>query len=274
MARPARDHANSLLALLLLVLAAPASAQEPPDLTGMWSDPVGLEGFFCAFWCSDAGLARLNELVDDPANDERPVVELYAEAAHYQHDAYVVPRLTSAAVGTLGLDPADDPGFLKCEPWAFARQIFAPHQLRIEQHADRVELLYGEWTARRTVRLGSTARRDAPPSPMGQSVGHYEGDTLVIETTSIEANLGPWGVGFPIAGASFDGKHSDALHVVERYARSDDGERLTLSATLEDPWALREPITLKKVWRWAPEQEIGPYENCEPPTEFSRGVKP
>jgi hypothetical protein len=71
---------------------------------------------------------------------------------------------------------------------------------------------------------------------------------------------------------TFDGRHSDELTAVERYTRSDDGQRLVLYVTLEDPWALSEPLTLKKVWQFAPDQEIAPYEDCERPTEFSRGV--
>jgi hypothetical protein len=105
---------------------------------------------------------------------------------------------------------------------------------------------------------------------MGYSVGRYEGGTLVIETTQIAANLAPWGPGF--IPFPFDGRHSDGLEAIERYTRSADGERLLLDVTLEDPWALREPVTLKKVWEWAPEQEIAPYDQCERPTEFSRGV--
>ena len=152
-----------LLAASTFGLTAPAFAQNRPDLSGMWSDPAGLEDTFCIFWCTDAGLERLAELLDDPANDARPIIELYADAGRYQRDQYLRPRLTPAAVATLGLDPADDPGFLECEPWAFAREIFAPHQLQITQHADRVELLYGEgrFSARSTSMAAS--RRTTSP---------------------------------------------------------------------------------------------------------------
>ena len=271
-------HAVSYAAaatLALLCLAAPASAQQsPPDLAGMWSDPPAtIEDTFCLFYCTDAGLERLAQLLDDKANDERPIAALYGEAGAFQFEQYLKPRLTPAAVATLGRDPADDPGFLECEPWAFAREIFAPHQLRIEQHADRVELLYGEWTIRRLVYLdGRGPPAGTSPTPMGHSVGRYEDGALVIETTQISANLASWGVGFPAFGEIFDGRHSDQLRAVERYTRAADGERLLMSVTLEDSWALREPVVLKKVWQWAPEQEIAPYENCERPTEFSRGV--
>jgi hypothetical protein len=107
---------------------------------------------------------------------------------------------------------------------------------------------------------------------MGYSIGRYEGEALIIETSAIDANLAPWGYGF--IPFPFDGKHSDQLRAVERYTRSAEGDRLLLSATLEDPWALREPVVLKKVWSFAPDQVISPYEDCERPSEFSRGVQP
>lgn len=260
--------------LLSFSLSVAASAQSrPPDLSGMWSDPPStIEDTFCFVFCTQTGLDRLAELLADEANDERPVIpDLLGEAATFQLDTYVKPRLTPEAVATLGLDPADDPGFLECEPWGFAREIFAPHQLQIEQLADRVEMLYGEWTIRRTVHLdGRRPPSTLAASPMGYSIGRYEDGALVIETTHIAANLAPWGPGFlPVV---FDGRHSGQLTAVERYTRSADGERLVLDVTLEDPWALREPVTFKKVWAWAPEQEIAPYDQCERPTEFSRGV--
>jgi hypothetical protein len=246
-----------------------------PDLSGMWSDPPStLLDTFCIFWCSDAGLERLGALLDDPANDARPIGALYVDASGYQSDQYIKPRLTAEGLANLGLDPADDPGFRNCEPWAFAREIFAPHQLEIVQHDDRVEMRYGEWTIRRTIPLGPVRPVVNPPSAMGSSVGRYDGDELVIVTSRITANLAPWGAGFPTGTVlPFDGRHSDELRVVERYTRSADGERLLLTATLEDPWALREPLVLKKVWGAAPDQEISPYESCEPPTEFKRGTQ-
>lgn len=238
----------------------------------MYSDPDGLEDFFCTFWCTDAGLEHLYELLDDPANDERPVMALYTDAALHQRDTYIRTRLTPEGAATLGRDPADDRGFLYCEPWGFAWEIFAPHQLEIEQFDDRVEMLYGEWTIRRTVYMDGRAMPDSPElSPMGYSVGRYEGDAFVIETRGISENFAPWGGGF-FTLEIFDGRHSSGLSAVERYTRSDDGQRLELAVTFEDPWALSEPITLKKVWHWAPDQEIAPYEDCERPTEFSFGV--
>ena len=47
------------------------------------------------------------------------------------------------------------------------------------------------------------------------------------------------------------------------------GNRLLLTVILEDPWGLKEPLEMKKVWRWAPEEAIFPYVDCEPPADPS-----
>jgi hypothetical protein len=160
-------------------LCAAGSAQDSrPDVAGIWSDPPAtIEDTFCLFYCTDAGLERLEQLLDDEANDERPVMELYADAATFQRDEYLKPRLTAAGVATLGVDSADDPGFLECEPWAFARQIFAPHQLQIEQHVDRVELLYGEWTIRRIACFSSAWFSRTAPRCCGRPSSEYRRST-------------------------------------------------------------------------------------------------
>ena len=248
--------------VLLLCISTFAQAQSDySSLEGMWSDPPHtIADSQCYVYCTDASLSRLEELLDDSANDDRPLSELTQAAGRYQREQYFRPRFTAAALENYPRDPADDPGFLRCEPWGFVKQIFSPHQLEIRRYDDRVEMRYGEWEARRTVYLdGRAVPDDYSPSLLGWSVGHYEGDTLVIETSSVRGNLTFWGA-----------EHSDQLTAVERYSRPDDGQRLLLSVTVDDPWSLKQPVVLKKVWSWAPDQEISAYENCEPPTEFSR----
>lgn len=263
------------LASVRLTVFAVACSQAPPPppaeaapvpskLEGMWSDPPATAvGTFCFFSCTDAGIDRLNALLDDPANDKRPFPELREEAAKYQTDTYLRPRMTEAALKTYPLDPADDPGFLHCEPWGLSKQMFAPHQLEIRRvGGDRIELRYGEWEAVRTVYLdGRVAPADQAPSRLGYSVGRFEGDTLVVDTTRVAAGITWW-----------DSQHSDQFRVTERFTRSDDGNTLMLTATIEDPWSLRQPVVAKKIWRWAPDQKITPYDSCEPATEFKRGT--
>lgn len=271
------------LVLLVVLTAAcsPACSQEPaarvetPELAGMWSGVLNgsVEDMFCDWgWCTDVGRERLAVLLDDAANDKRPAILLLGEAARYQIERYVVPRLTPAGRATLGVDPADDPGFLLCEPWGFARQIFAPHQLQITQLDDRVEFHYGTWDARRTVWLDlHKAQRSTTPVPsrLGFSIGYYEGATLVVETSGIDANFAPWG--WDWSSRFIDGEHSSELRATERYSRSADGDRLLLTATLDDRWSMSEPLVLKRVWSAAPDEQIYPDEDCERPHDFIKG---
>ena len=260
---------NGQVVLLVLIvwawspaLSAAQSVRSP--LEGMWSNPPATAvGTFCGFYCTDAGIDRLNALMDDPANDARPFPQLQAQASAYQLENYIRPKLTPAALKTYPLDPADDPGLLRCEPWGLAKQMFAPHQLEIRRRgSDRIELHYGEWDARRTVYMDGRKRpANSPPSRLGFSVGRWEGETLVVETSGVAKNQTGW-----------RSEHSDQLRVVERFARSAKGDTLLLTATIADPWGLKEPVVIKKIWAWAPKSEIAPYKNCEPVTAVKRGV--
>jgi hypothetical protein len=254
-----------LSAALLLCVASPSAVRAQSterSLEGMWSDPpVNPEDFLCFGFCTDMGIAHIDALLDDPANDDRPYSELMQETRDYEVMEYIKPRLTPEALKTFPLDPLDNPGYTKCEPFGLAQQMFVPHQFLIHHYPDRIEMRYGEWEARRTVYMdGRAAPKDLQPSRLGYSVGHYEGETLVVETWAISANITEW-----------QSKHSDQLKVTERYSR--DGDRMLLTATMEDPWGLREPLQIKKVWSWAPDQEIFPYVNCERPDEVAAGAK-
>jgi hypothetical protein len=254
------------LGFILTACTSPPAQPKPlpPKLVeGMWSDPLGAIGMLCFFTCTDAAIERLNALLDDPGNDARPFPDLRAEAEKHSRDHYLRPRLTDAALKNYPLDPADDPGLLRCEPWGLARQMFAPHQIEIRRVGeDRVDLRYGEWNAHRTIYMDAPRRQERLlSSSMGHSAGRWEGETLIVETTDVRANITPWRF-----------EHGDGLQTVERFTRSDDGETLLLTATLTDPWSLRQPLVIKKIWHWAPDSEITPYEDCEPAAAVTRGV--
>jgi hypothetical protein len=270
--RPTRAMTSKIAGRILLVLvwawsAAPAVAQSGrSSLEGLWSNPPSTAvGTFCAFYCTDAGIDRLNALLDDPANDSIPYQRLRGMAQQHELDTYIRPRLTLDALRTYPLDPADDPGLLRCEPWGLARQMFAPHQLEIRRLGnDRIELHYGEWDARRTVYMNGRPRpANQPPIRLGYSVGRWEGETLVVETSGVTKNSTGWSA-----------EHSDQLHVIERFARSAKDNTLLLTATFDDPWSLREPLVLKKVWTWSPKSEITPYDACQPVTAVKKRERP
>jgi len=85
---------------------------------------------------------------------------------------------------------------------------------------------------------GRPHRDEQPPSSRGDSVGHWEGDTLVVDTKNYsDAN---W---MHAEGeVSF---HSDAMHIVERYRRINK-DTMEVEATIEDPKVLTKPWVVPK----------------------------
>ena len=150
-----------LLVISLLVfpaLSAEAQSGRQRGLEGMWSDPPATAvGQFCLLQCTDVGIARLNELLDNPANDARPFAELEQEARIHERE-YLRGRLTDEALKTYPVDQADNPSFLRCEPPGIAQQMFFPHQLEIRRRNNEIEFRYGEWEARRTIYMDGRKR--------------------------------------------------------------------------------------------------------------------
>jgi hypothetical protein len=85
---------------------------------------------------------------------------------------------------------------------------------------------------------GRKHRADANPSYYGDAVGHWDGDTFVVDVTNFTDDTWMWAEG----RVSF---HSDALHIVERYRRV-DANTLEIEATVEDPKVLTGPWTVPK----------------------------
>jgi len=80
------------------------------------------------------------------------------------------------------------------------------------------------------------------PSWYGESVGHYEGDTLVVDTIAQDART---------FIDNFRTPHSDKLHVVEHYHLTDGGKTLEVQVTIEDPAAFIRPVQLLMHYRKA-----------------------
>jgi hypothetical protein len=115
------------------------------------------------------------------------------------------------------------------------RQMYTPFGFQILQPPGSVLILYEAFHSYRIIPLDG--RPHVPPAIRmfeGDSRGHWEGDTLVIDVTNQNPNT--W---FDMAG-NF---HSDALHVVERYTPV-DANTINYEATLEDPKVFTRPFKI------------------------------
>jgi hypothetical protein len=126
---------------------------------------------------------------------------------------------------------------IKCYLPGVPRATYIPQPFQIFQNAHQIFIAYQYAGTVRNIYL-----KDPGPAPvdswMGQSVGHWEGETLVVDVTGM--NDKTW---FDRAG-NF---HSDALHVVERYTRTSP-DIISYEATIEDskvftrPWKISMPL--------------------------------
>jgi len=101
---------------------------------------------------------------------------------------------------------------------------------------------------------GRPFRDEVPPAYRGDSVGHWEGDTLVVETKNFTDNT--W-----ISAEGRVSFHSDQLRIVERYRRV-DANTLEIDAVVEDPAVLTKPwVVPTQTLQLAPFDQILPL-NC------------
>jgi hypothetical protein len=91
----------------------------------------------------------------------------------------------------------------------------------------------------RHVYLNVPHSKNPAPSWNGESVGHYEGDTLVVDT------IGQTTKSFVDL---YRTPHSDKLHVIERFRMTDNGAKLQLEMTIDDPVAFVKPWKGTRTW--------------------------
>jgi Family of unknown function (DUF6152) len=99
----------------------------------------------------------------------------------------------------------------------------------------------------RRIRMNSEHPADVQPSRHGDSIGWWEGDTLVIDTVAYLPNESGLGGNMPSTAAK---------HTVERLALSEDRTRIRYQITVEDPEYLTEPATLSQQWDHRPDLEF------------------
>ena len=202
---------------------SPAKSQtpfDPRDLSGQWSGGLG------------GGLHPVG----------KPSMLPEAQAKFAANTAEL------KTTGVITIDPT-----FSCEPPGIPRIYDLGSSLvemyQAKDRPDRIFLFYEVVHTWRTIWMNDRPMPDngGVPRAFGYSLGHWEGNDLVVSTSGFS----DWGwvnrVGYP---------HSDALHVTERFRRLDH-DHMRLDLTLNDPKAYAEPwkmfidFTLKPDWDFA-----------------------
>jgi hypothetical protein len=198
-----------------LAAPAPRAADGKPDLSGVWNGPG--PGSY------DRNIAR-----DLNPRDIQP----WAEAIYQQR------------VRDMGKD-APRAACLP-DPFAYYHMV---DLARIVQTPGLLVVLYQGTTnsVHRTIFTdGRELPKDPNPTWMGYSVGHWEGDTLVVDTGGF--NDRGW---LDIEGHP----HTEALHITERFRRRDFGH-MDLVMTIDDPKAFTKPFSINMPKTLAPDTDL------------------
>ncbi len=194
------------LACAVAAVSSAANGQENeaiPDFSGIWGrnsfDPEKLPGTTLG---PLVNLKRLKDGTGDPdalVGDYRNPI-LKPEAAEIVRQKGLI-----SLKGEDYPDPSNSCGPYQ-PPFTFAMQL----GLEMLQTKDEITILYNQDDQVRRVRLNQPHSAHVTPSAMGESVGHYEGDELVIDTIGIA--VAPYTI-----ADRYGTPQTEGMHVVERY---------------------------------------------------------
>jgi hypothetical protein len=146
-----------------------------------------------------------------------------------------------------------------CFPFGHNRSINGPDPIQIMQTKDHLAFLYEQNTWFKVLPLdGRPHNPRKVPTWYGDSVGHWEGDTLVIVTKNFNGLTRLDTVGHP---------HSDQLVLTERFTRTDAGH-IDYEVVVDDPKTYTKPWSNKRTFTLRTDWEIQEY-SCE---ENNKGV--
>lgn len=224
-ARPAtRPVALALIGTLCAAAAPPEGADRVPDLTGLFFNNTPA---YAA--PARGGNGPLPDHPDYPRG-RTPGVAANAWIADFDHpmltpqNAAEVKRLSELEIaGAVTLS-----AFQLCRPLGVPLVLAHRENVQLLQEADKVTIIYqrDQWT--RHVALNVAHSESPGESWFGESVGHYEGHTLVVDTIGLNGKSRADRYG------SLGGKD---LHIVERYRLTDGGQTLQVDFTVEGPSA-------------------------------------
>ncbi|HUK02620.1 MAG TPA: hypothetical protein VLW26_10110 [Steroidobacteraceae bacterium] len=233
---------GALAALLIVMLggsahsADGAKAVTPPDLNGAW-----------------ARYGAFGRPVD-PKLAAPPAGKMMLKPAYAA--PYEAHRAEERASDERG-EPIAAAG-VDCLPYGMPEMMSAIYPLEILQTPGQLTIIAEAMSQVRRIYLNKPQAKmgDVPPGYYGRSVGHWEGDTLVVDTIGVKES---------VLGHS-EMPHSDQMRITERL-RLVSPDVLHDQITVEDPVVLQQPWTFTFAYRRLPNYEMLEYV-CENNHEY------
>ena len=153
-----------------------------------------------------------------------------------------------------------------CLPFGMSRSIYGPHPLQIIHDSDHLVMLFEQNSMFHIVPTdGRPFIKDLPPSWFGESVGRWDGETLVVETVNLNGYTRVDTIGHPMSARA---------RITQTFRRVNFGT-IEHTFTLTDPKAYTSPWTVKDTWALEPETKLLEYACMENNRAFYEGrIKP
>ena len=230
-----------------LAAPAPRTANGKPDFSGMWvaRDELPCDRNERGVQCTEL---KLTPQVINIANGLK-------DGLPYQPWAADLVKKRRPELGI------NDP-HTNCMPPNYPRAWAFPEFQKILQTPDMLVVLH-EFNAsyRQIFTDGRALPKDPNPTWNGYSVGHWDGDTLVVDSTGFNEKT-------EVSGYH----HTEALHVIERFRRAEFGN-LQYQVTIEDPNVFTGPWTENRTFALRPELEKIDEFVCENNRDYSKLFK-
>jgi hypothetical protein len=139
-----------------------------------------------------------------------------------------------------------------CLPFGHVRAMSSPDPVQFLQTPNHMAILYEQNSWFKVFPIDGTQPKKKVPTWFGDSVGHWDGDTLVVETTNFNGLTKLDTNGHP---------HSDQLKLTEKFTRTDAGH-IAYQLTIEDPKTYTKPIVNNRTFTLRTDWEILEY-SCE-----------
>jgi hypothetical protein len=210
--------------------AGPQSTVSIPDFSGIWRH--GSLPWFVPPAAGPGPVTNRSRRKDNGQSDYGQLVGDYTNPILQPWAAEAVKKKGELSLaGVTYPSPAN-----QCwpEPVPF---LFKHMAMQILQLPDKIVMLFNEDHEVRRVRMNESHPAQVTPSWHGDAVGHYEGDTLVIDTVGIKTDRP-----YPMVDL-FGTPYTEKLHVVERYRLLDyDGVKDDLARAAKENWRPAGPI--------------------------------
>jgi hypothetical protein len=233
-----RSLKRPTVALVALIFASRAIAQSvpsqsaPTDLPRMTNGKPDLNGVW-----------------------ERPYVPDMSRSAKNQIGMSPLPFTAWGAEKFKNYDPAKFDYTGHCLPQGLTRSMNSPFPVQIVQTPKTFAVLYEAWNVFHVVPTDGRTfpkDKDLDPTWMGTSLGHWNGDTLIVETRFFNEKTNLDTVGHP---------HSDQMKITESYQRT-DATHIMYEIVINDPKTYTTPWKNTRVFTLRPDWDIMEY-SCE-----------